>query len=1157
MQYFFDLKVFSRLSKYIFIFLLFSYTSFVIQLKAQNHNPNFDNNDPVYSTESVLNKGNWIKLSITETGIYKINYDDIIRFGFEPSSINPKKIGIFFNGNGMLPEGNADARYDDLFENNIYVSGQEDGVFNPDDYILFYGQSQTKWTYNVFSSRFEHAINPYSDTSFYFVCFNLQINGKRIETKAQSTNQPNDYFNQFLDYQYHETDSINLMLSGRQWYGDEFSINETTKNFDFNFLNLVKERDIYLRIEMVGRSIAEDSYYSVTANDETVVDSVLIAKLSADSQIHGRESNKTAFFSSTTDNLHISIPLLIHDGSSLAWLNYLRLNAWRWLKYENSTLFFRNPESKGANKISTFSVSGGSQNLRVWDITNPLEPKNQQFDYTSDSIKFTVETDTLREYVLFDENMTKNVSTFQTVANQNLHAISNTEMLIISYDKFREQANAIKNLHFDDDGLDCTVIETKEIYNEFGCGTPDVSAIRDFIRMVYLNSDLNLKYVLFVGDASYDYKDRLLDNTNFVPTYQSINSLIETRSFLSDDYFGLMENDEGENMAGTLDLGLGRLPVSTLDDAQTMVNKIQSYIVTNAENAANWRNEITFIADDGNGNLHLDQAETLSKQVDTARFEMNVGKIYTDAYKRVTVTGGYSYPDANKALMDKIEEGSLIINYTGHGGVNGLTDEKLFSIGDIKGLTNGEKMPFFITATCEFSRFDNPEFVSAGEYLLLNPNGGAIAMMTTTRVAFSHSNFALNRKLYDAIFERTDVQMKRLGDIIRIAKSPANENINNFTLLGDPALRINYPSKRVITTSINESTNLSVADTVHALSSVRLEGKIVDFEGVEITHFNGFLDIKMYDKKTTYRTLANDPTSNATNFNYFSLLLYKGRVSVINGKFSAEFKLPKDISFNYGKAKISYYAVDTTTFNDATGTFGNFVVGGTDENVAIDENGPEIEMYLNNASFKSGDALPNDDPTLIAHIADPQGINYLGESIGRDIVLTINQQSADAIILNSFFQPEIDNFGSGDLIFKLNSLPAGSYQLELKAWDLHNNSSVKTIDFEIKNPDNIQLTNVINQPNPFSEQTSFSFNTNQKDGLFDVLIDIFNSKGDWITSINAQTQTYASKSFPISWDGKDHNGKQIAVGGYVYRMHVSDQFGKSSEVSQKFIYISK
>lgn len=1150
--------MFNRYLRFFFYLFLFLVSLSVDIVNAQENTKSFselaDENPPVYNAESVLKTGNWYKLSVIESGIYKITHQDLINIGVEPASIDPRKIGIYFNGNGILPEDNGHVRHDDLFENDIFVSGQADGIFNSDDYILFYGSSATKWKHNVFSSRFEHEINPYSDTSFYFICLNQISAGKRISTKAQSSLQPTKYFDQFLDYQYHENDSINLMLSGRQWYGEEFSIGDANKQFNFTFPDLVKERKAYLRFELVARSIAEDVYCIVKANGETLYDSIKFARLSADSQIHGRETNKNAEFESETDNINISIPFIAQDGSSRAWLNYLRLNAWRWLIYHNKPLFFRNPESVGNSAVSTFSIANAPAFLRLWDITNPLKPVDQQFSLQSDSLKFTIETDTLHEYILIDDKDFKQFVTAQKIPNQNLHLLSSCDMLIITDMQFISEANEIKNIHWEEDALECIVVDIEQIYNEFGCGSPDITALRDFIRMVYNKSEKNLKYVLLFGDASYDYRDRITGNTNFVPTYQSTSSLIDTRSFLSDDYFGLMDFTEGEDMIGSLDLGIGRLPVSNSEDARVVVNKIKQYIASGNDNTGEWRNNITFVADDGNGNLHLDQAETLSKQIDTARFEMNVGKIYTDAYKRVSVTGGFRFPDANKALHEDIEEGSLIINYTGHGGITGLTDEKLFTIADISSLTNAEKMPFFITATCEFSRFDNPKFVSAGERLLMQPNGGAIAMMTTTRVAFSHSNFALNRKLYYAIFDRADVEFKRLGDIIRLAKTPANENINNFTLLGDPALRLNYPSKNIITTKFNGQIPISAADTVHAMSGIAVEGKIVDYEGVEVIDFNGYLDIKMFDKKTTYRTLANDQSSNAVNFNYFNKLLYKGRVSVVNGVFKANFLLPKDLSFNYGNAKISYYAFDTTTYDDATGAYSNLMVGGTDETVAVDENGPEIEMYLNKGDFVSGDTiLP--DPLLFARITDPQGVNYLGTSIGRDIILTINNQTADEVNLNSYFQPDIDNFSSGSLVFDLSELPLGSYTLEIKAWDLHNNSSIKSIEFVIATNSDLSVAQVFNYPNPFKDETAFTFHHNQQDGLFDVEIEVFTISGDWVTTLAARVESVASQSLPVYWNGKDHNGQPIDSGTYVYRMLITDSEGRRSEVNQRFVIV--
>jgi hypothetical protein len=1140
-----------RIKFYIITFLYFCLLP--ILAFSQERQPG-DEIMPSYASESVLNSGTWFKFGITENGIYKLDKVFFSSLGLDPQTIDPNRLRIYFNGNGPLPEANSKLRPDDLIENNILVSGGGDGQFNDADYVLFYGMGPTRWKFNVLSSKFEHEINPYSDTTWYFVCIDKAGSGKRIADKAQSSLEANHFYNQFFDYQYHESDSVNLMLSGRQWYGEEFSVTTPVRSFDFPFPDLVKNRNVYVRVEFVGRSIAEDMKYGLEANGNILFDSINLAKLSADSQIHARENNKATEFQSDTDNIRFSIGLLATDGSSRAWLNYLRVNAWRYLRYNNKPLLFRNPQSVSGNAVSSFSLAGAQNDLMLWDITLPLQAKNQAFTKDGDSLRFTVETDSLREYILFNPNQAISIQNAYPIENQNLHAISSTEMLIISHHKFIDQANLIKEIHYNDDGLDCLIVDVDDIYNEFGCGVHDVTALRDFIRMLYFKSNYNLKYLLLLGDASYDYRNRIDDNTNYVPTYQATNSLIETKSYLSDDYFGLMDEAEGADMSGSLDLGIGRLPVGSIDDAMILIDKIQNYIADNDDNTGSWRNSICIFADDGNDNLHLNQAETLSAQIDTARFEMNVSKVYIDAFKRQSTAGGFRFPDANISLINKINDGALIINYTGHGGINGLTDEKVFTVSDITSLNNQLKMSFFITATCEFSRFDNPHFVSAGEKLLLQPTGGAIAMMTTTRVAFSHSNFALNRKLYEAIFSRNDVQPKRLGDIIRNAKNPANENINNFTLLGDPALRLNYPSKKVVTTLFNGKSPETVADTIHAMSEINIKGDITDFEGVKVINFNGYLEVKMFDKRTTYRTLGNDGTSNAVNFNYFDKILYKGRVSVKNGSFESHFLLPRDISFQYGPVKISYYAYDTTTFDDATGVYGNLILGGTDETVSVDETGPEIEMYMNNSDFQSGDAMLS-NPVLYANITDPQGISFLGSSIGRDIVLTMNDQTNASVNLNNYFIPDTDSFTSGSLSYPFYNLETGTYTLTVKAWDQHNNSTEKSIAFVVETRNRLTLTEVKNTPNPFRNETSFSFHHNQEDGLFGVKINIFAIDGRLINVLEGSVETADSESVPLIWNGRDFEGRKIHPGTYVYEITITDKSGRQSTVQQKLIFI--
>jgi hypothetical protein len=1119
----------------------------------ENTQLRFDEPMPDYAEQSVLSTGDWYKIGVQQSGVYKIDYGQLQDMGIDPASVDPQKIGLFGNGNGMLPESNSVSRIDDLAENAIYVHGESDGVFDEGDYLLFYGQSPVKVAFNPLTNRLDHKVNFYTDTTFYFLTVELENQGKRIEEMPQASGPVDHEVSRHLAYQYHENDWHNLLASGREWYGEEFSTLSPSFDVGFDFPGLLADMPVHIQTHFVGRSVTEDMYFDLEVNAEQVIDMTQLRRVTSNESLHARESIRMAQFNASEPQLNVRANFYANDNGSRAWLNYIRINAWCQLHFSGGQFAFSNPELIATESISRFTIGGNGQGARLWDITNPLQILNQQYSANAEGISFVANTaQVMRKYILFDDSQFLQIASARKIPNQNLHAIHDAEYLIVTDPRFTESANELAEFHTEHQGLDVRVVNVKEIYNEFGGGAPDITAVRDFVRMVYLRSNQNLKYLLLFGDASYDYKDRVHSNTNCVPTYQAQESLRETASWVTDDYFGLMGYNEGYLMAGTLDVGIGRFPVNTTAEAELLVSKVKHYMTPSEAVAADWRNVIAFVGDDEDNNLHLDQAEALSRIVDTARNILNINKIYFDAYPRQAVAGGFRYPDANKAFVDRINEGALLINYTGHGGVNGLADERVLTIPDVTGLDNMDNMPFFITATCEFSRYDNPEFVSAGERLVLNPNGGGIALMTTTRLAFAHSNFFLNRKIYAALFNSEKAEINRLGDAIRISKSPSNASVYNFVLLGDPALRPASPERRVETTSFN-NVDVSVRhDTIKAMMVVDVRGKVTHTSGMIDQDFNGYVYPKVFDKKSIYRTLGNSSSSQPTNFSYHDRLIFSGKVTVKDGLFSFSFPVPRDIAYQYGEGRISYYAVDTTSFADAAGQFNGLTIGGFADDVVLDQTGPDIDLYLNRPEFESGDLIRN-EVVVYARIADPQGVNHLGVGIGRDMMGYLNNNTALAYNLNNKFVPDVDNYTSGSLELKLPWLENGEHSFKLKAWDLHNNSSEYEVFFVIDDQAELVLSKLHNKPNPFSDRTTFVFEHNKVGGTVDLKLDIFRMDGQWVTSLESKNLLMINQYVSLDWDGRDANGQLLPSGLYVYRFQLTDETGKQIVVHQKLM----
>lgn len=1110
---------------------------------------------PDWTSESVLASGHWLKIGTTHEGVYKITYSDLQQAGVNPAAFNPTNFALFGNGNLMLPEENRYERPDDLIENAIAVYGQDDGSFDSEDYLLFYSPGPVNWRYNVFTGRYDHKVNYYSDTCYFFFTPDYSLPGKRIQIQEEAQGNASQIINEFPDFAYHELDHENLILSGKEWYGEMLSTDDPSASILFDFPNLVKHKPVHLQIQVAGRSTSEHSFYSVRANGNSLIDSTKIFQLANSNPMYARDLNNSVIFNSTSDQINIQLDYYANASNSRLWLNYIRLNGRRKLMMTGDPLAFRLPSTDTLPGTVEMLISG-IENQLIWDISTPEQVKQQDFRLQSATAKFKINTNKEKRWYAFKIDQSLNPESIKTIENQNLHQIAQAEMLIITHPLFKKQADELAAMHLEIDNLDVKVVDVMKIYNEFGGGNQDITAIRDFIRMVYTRNSQALKYILLFGDASYDYKNRLAENTNFVPTYQAQSSLIETQSFVSDDYFGLMGVAEGGNMSGLLDLGIGRFPVTTVADADIMVAKNKYYLRKQIELSGPWRNNISFVCDDRDNNLHFDQAETLSRQVDTARANLNLSKIYLDAYPRLTVAGGYRYPDASDALIKQINDGALIINYTGHGGISGLSEEKLFTISHINSLTNKDNMPFFITATCEFSRFDDPHFVSAGEQLLLNANGGGIGLMTTTRLAFAHSNFALNKKVYAAMFNRADASFKRLGDILRLSKNPTSSSIYNFVLLGNPALKLVYPEKTIHTTLVNDMPVAGRDIMLHSMSEVSFEGEIIGPDGQIDTGFNGYLYPRLFDKKTTFTTLGNASNSQVVPFSYFDKILVESKVSVKEGKFRFSIGLPRDIAYQYGQAKLSYYAVDTVDFSDASGYFNKLNIGGTDPDIVPDDQGPEITLYMNSPAFRQGDIIPPNSDLWIM-LSDPQGIHHLGNSIGRDIMLTEFAPHSKKTILNESFEPVVDHYGQGWIKVPMTDLENGEHILSLRAWDLHNNSSEAEISFFVDRTAALALHRVLNYPNPFSDETAFVFDHGKPGATFDYRIDIYHINGRHVVSLEGQTAGNGQRSEPILWNGKDQYGRNIAPGIYVYQLWLTDDEGVQSTVFQKFTRINK
>lgn len=1116
----------------------------------------------IYAANSILSTGNWYKFSVKASGITKITYNDLKSLGIDPSSVNPANISVFGNGGAVLPELNATFRYDDLQECAIDVIGGSDGSFDNQDYIIFYAKGPIDWVYDEAEQYFTHVQNQFSDFSSYFLCVDAGVGvKKRIALKPSVQDVANNEFNTFTDYAVYEKDLVNLAKSGKEWFGETFDVNNSYV-FPFRFPGISNSQQAKIIVRLAAYSNVNSSFNINVASSNFNIGVGAIPFYN----YRAITTQTVQFFTPSSSNFNVTLLYNKPQVTSIGWLDYIIINVKRNLKQSEGQVAFREPESVGVGNISQYTITDVNANSKIWDITDYVNPMRIDVNPVSGTLTFKDRSDSLRQYVLFDGSSFQSILPNGKIANQNLHALPNCNMIIVTPSILQSEAERLAEFHRSQRNMIVNVVNISHIYNEFSSGNPDPTAIRDFVKMFYDRyAENSPKYLLLFGDASYDYKNVLGYNQNLIPTYENNNSTDDYSSWDSDDYFGLLDNNEGFQANGTLDIGIGRFVVQNPSDASQMVDKtiryytksrIQPESITQYSNYGDWKSYVSILADDEDNNIHISDADKLAKIIETNFKPFNVEKIYFDAYPQVSYSSGQRYPDVENALNQRMTKGALFIDYVGHGGEVGWAHERILKISDILKWNNKYNLPIFITATCEFTRFDDPSRVSAGELVFLNANGGASAMFTTSRVAWSNTNFSLNQSILSSAFTKVNGEYLALGDLMKTAKNInvlSSFNIRNFILLGDPSIIPAYPKYKVETTKINGKDVSTIADTISAYSHVTVSGKITDENGILMNNFNGLVYPTVFDKPSQITTLKNDPSSSEFTFLYQKNILFRGKVKVTNGQFIFSFIVPKDISYNYGFGKISYYANSET--DDAIGYYSNFIIGGLDtSNVISDIIGPDIRIFMNNDKFVSG-GLTNESPILIAYVADSTGINTVSNGIGHDAIAILDDDVNNSIVINDYYESNLDQYNSGVFKYPYRKLKEGKHKLTVKVWDIMNNSSQESIEFFVVNQAELAIKHVMNYPNPFTTQTSFYFEQNQPDNALDVMLQIFTVSGKLVKTISQSVSMNGFRSDGIVWDGCDDFGDRLAKGVYIYRIRVKNQNGDIVEKTEKIVII--
>lgn len=1089
-----------------------------------------------YVNTSVLSEGHWVKIRISESGICHMTFDELRRAGIDPSNVQ-----VFGYGGAQKEQDFTKANIDDLPQVPIYKG---------EDYILFYVQGPISWTYNTSSSRFVHTRNTYSDYGYYF----LTDSGTELvrQPEAAPAGTPTDVTT-YPFYQVQDKDSINLidrtgvLGGGRYFYGEQFNANQK-RTLSFATLNAIEGESCAIYVDVAANS-KYTSYFAATLNSANSK-SVAITPI-PDNYTFGVAGTISLTGTAQADKQQVQLQLQNGNSGALGWLNYIEITTTSALTMTSDYMPVRTTVNRNTNTPVRFHLSNAATNTMVWDITDLDTIRPMDVTVTNSEATWVgMQADGIREYIAFNPNGSKFVQAqvIGTVANQNLHALSNIDYIIICPEGYKTEATRLAQAHQDKQAITWAVVTDQQVYNEFSSGTPDATAYRWLMKMLYDRANSGVgqqpRWLLLIGHGSFDNRKLLINSgSNLLLTYQSKNSLNEVQAYATDDYFGWLDDKEGTNdRTAKMDIGVGRLPVESVEEARTTIDKIIRYMRN--EQAGKWKNQLIYLADDGENGLHTETAEVSAEQIRVKNPDFVVHKIFLDAYPQEVNASGESYPLAKNRVLNLLKGGVLFFDYSGHGGYNAITSESILNQKDIESMSN-ENLGFWLFATCNFAQCDGGKRCAA-ESAVLNPDGGAIGIFAATRTVFASQNTTLNRSVCDTLFGHSDVfhYDMTLGEAMAIGKNGlSDENRLAYVLLGDPALRLNYPTDYQVQT-------LTKMDTLNALSVQHVEGRIIDEDSVLVSDFNGKVDITIYDKMQSIPTRDNDNVGGeqrVVEYNDYPSTIFSGATDVKNGLFNYTFMVPKDIRYNFGSGRIVYYAVTTDSLEtaEAVGHCHDFIVGGTGSIVTVDTMGPEMRIYLNTPAFVDG-GRTYATPRFYAELEDEHGINTAGAGIGHDLMLIVDDDPKQIYVLNDYFTAANNSYQSGLVSYLMEALPDGQHSLSFRAWDLLNNSTTKSLNFVVEAGLDPSIYSVTTYPNPVQTEgiVNLIVNYDQPDERLSTELYLYNINGQLVYSHLQKNP-----------DAVSINLAQLGLqpGVYVYNLRIKSASSKYSMTSGKII----
>ncbi len=1123
-----------------------------INLSFSNSARSINSVKPTVVTNSSLSDGLWYKFYITETGVYSLTKSFLSSIGVDVNNVNPKNIRLFGNGGKSIPLINSDVALNDVTENAVKFVGEDDGVFNDNDYLLFYGIGSLGW-----DQQNDSFINPYSDKTYYYINVSNSY-GKRIKSLQEPSGVPSVVFNTYNETQFYEVDKNNLVQLGRRWFGDSFDVN-SSQRFSFEFPNIDLSEPVKLTVKAAATSLT-------STNMQILLNSVLSDNLffsASDSNVLARGDFYSGFQNVNSNTLNIDLNYLNNGNPSAnAYLDYISIESVSFLRFYGSQFSFVNNQATSLLGVGEYVIRNSSAVSELWDVTDPFNVYSKQ-NQGDNNFSFKSVLGSEKKYILLTENdfytpsvdsgtsLVLNSNIKGTIFNNSQGVFEDIDYVVITPNELKSQAERLANINERYNGLRTKVVSLEDLYSEFNTGNQDIGAIRNFVKYLYQNAAVDkLKYLCLFGDASFDMKDRIPGNTNLIPSFHSLQSFSTISGFVSDDFFGMMDESEGSmNSSDRLDIAVGRIVAGDLQQASEMVTKIEQFY--QQESYGSWRNRVTIISDDVDvsGDAQLEnQLDLIADQIVAERPFINMVKIHSDSYIQESSSGGDVYPKAKEAILNNIQLGSSVVNYFGHGGEEGLAAERLFLKSDAKNILNTCKYNVFVTITCDFTRFDNPLRETGGELVYWNTKGGAVSLIATTRKIFFSTAISINKELSKYLFAFDGAGYVSVAEALRLAKNNIISNNKRVVFnVGDPALKLPFPKSNIRLTHINDVLiNDANVPNIEALGRVKLSGEIVGDNGQLLSGYNGELSTRIFDKNQKRSTLGNDGTRSGgelitLDYEVLGETIFRGNSSVVNGKFEVDFVVPRDISIPLGEGRISFYAKKNNELEDQTGVDTSVVVGGINENAPIDNQPPVVDVFMNNESFVSG-GVTGQSPFLLLNLSDENGISS-ASGIGHDITAVLDGDEANPVVLNDYYETELDDFTKGKVKYQYRDLEPGLHTLVVKAWDVYNNSVSAELQFMVVNEnEELVVSRVLNYPNPFVSYTEFWFNHNSSADL-DVMVQVYTVTGKLVKTLrgNSSSNNKSDSNFlfrGLPWDGKDDFGDKIGKGVYVYKLTV-------------------